>query len=344
MARAEEDILTDLIKIEERIDSVITFALIRFVHEIGRTVLSEVDLALVSGVLLVLLSVLPAFAHLDHIIKLCRQIVVMLFSQCAINLVTQNQLVINLNSTRFDILMQAFTVTTCTLVLMSLLSYSFKDVDAVRRSMTLLLYIYADATEFIVKTLNLGGMLAAILSVFVYMIFQTFRARLQRDFTLTYIMRAFNMVCINLILQSIIDVDASYVGAEFQSAVLIIVLFFIDAMSLVMPALNEARDYAVWKSSQKLFFVVQSLNIDTEVLLFVCFFVLCTKPLWHSMLTSVYELALLVVINVLLELASDYIQRAHSVDKAILLFIYVVVIHEASGLVFSKRSQHKQKK
>ena len=62
------------------------------------------------------------------------------------------------------------------------------------------------------------------------------------------------------------------------------------------------------------------------------------------MLTSVYELALLVVINVLLELASDYIERAHSVDKAILLFIYVVVIHEASGLVFSKRSQHKQKK
>ena len=274
MPLAKEDILTDIIKIEERIDSVITFALIRFVHEIGRTVLSEIDLALASGVLLVSLSISPAFSHLDHIVRLCRQIVVMLFSQCAINLVTQNQLVINLNSTRFDILMQAFTVTTCMLVLMSLLSYSFKDVDAVRRSMTLLLYIYADATEFIVKTLNLGGMLAAILSIFMYMIFQTFRERLQQDFTLTYIMRAFNMVCINLILQSIIDVDASYIGVEFQSAVLIIVLFFIDAMSVVMPALNEARDYAVWKSSQKLFFVVQSLNIDTELLLFVCFFVL----------------------------------------------------------------------
>lgn len=344
MSTMSNDIMTDLLKIEERIDSVITFALIRFVHEIGRSVLSEVDLALASGILLVVLGVLPRVAHVQQIVKLCRQIVVMVFSQSAINIVTQNQLVINLNLPRFDILMQAFTVTTCMLVLMSLLAYSFRDVDAVRRSMTLLLYIYADATEFIVNTLDLGGMLASTLAIFVYLVFRGYKSQLAGNFTLLYIMRAFNMVCINLILQSIVDVDANYVGVQFQSAVLIIVLFFIDALSVVMPALNEARDYAVWKSSQKLFYVVQTLQVDTEVLLFACFFVICSKPLWHTMLTSVYELALLVVINVLLELASNYIDRAHSVDKAILLFIYVIVIHEASGLVFSERKRGKVSK
>lgn len=330
------DIFSDMQEIEGRIDGVITFALIRFVHTMARLVLSEQELVLLSGVAIIVLYLTPR-SHLDHVVLLTQKICVMVFSQSAINAVTQNQLVLHTDTQHYRILLQLFTITTCMLVLMSLLAYAFKTVDAVRRSMTLLLYIYADATELIVRTLRLGGFLAALLAIFVYLVFHTYGQRWKDNFTLLYIFRAFNMVCINLVLQSLVDVDSQFIGTEYQAAVLITVLFLVDAFSAVMPSLAETRDYAVWKSSQKLFLLVQAVNISTEVLLFACLVVLSTRPVWRSLLTSVYELALLVVINVLLDIASKYIERAYTIDKAILLFIYILIIHEVSGLVFQQK-------
>ena len=332
--RLRVDILTDIVQIEERLDSVITFALIRFVHQIGRGILSEEELALGTGAGLVLLSTLPATSHMQYMFTLSRKIFVMVFSQCAINLVAPRQP--TGDNVQATAMLQAFTITTCMLLLMSLLAYAFRDIDAVRRSMTLLLYIYADSTEYIVKTLDLGGLLAALVAVLVYVVFQIYAAKLRANFTLLYILRAFNMVCINLVLQSLVDVEKTYVSVDFQGAILIIVLLLIDSFSAVLPALAESRDYAIWKGSQALYILLTGLAIESDVMLFVCFAILCSKPMWKSMLTSVYELTLLVIINVILDIASAYITRAHTFDKAVLLFIYVVFIHEASGLVFAE--------
>ena len=334
------DIVDDLLRIEQRIDSVITFALIGFVHRIARTVLQEDELALVVGNALVLLHFLPAKTQLSSIVNMIKKITVMVFSQAVINVVSQNDALLQLHSPHYSILLRAFTITTCLLVLMSLLSYAFRTVDAVQRSMTLLLYIYADATEFIIAQLKLGGLLGALLGIVVYLMSRVYAQKNKLSFALLYIFRALNMVCINIVLQAIVDVNAIYIGMEFQAGVLVLVLFIIDALSVVMPGLAESRDYAVWKSSQKLFLLVNAIDVSTDTLLFACLVVLSTKPQWHSLLTSVYELALLVIINVILQLASDYIDQAYSVDKAVLLFIYIIIIHESSGLVFSTR-KHK---
>jgi len=333
------DIVDDLMRIEQRIDSVITFALIGFVHRIARTVLQEDELALVAGNALVLLHFLPTKTQSSSVIQMTQKITVMVFSQAVINVVSQNDALLQLHSPHYSILLRAFTITTCLLVLMSLLSYAFRTVDAVQRSMTLLLYIYADATEFIIAQLRLGGLLGALLGIFVYLTSRVYAQRNELSFAILYIFRALNMVCINIVLQAIVDVNATYIGMEYQAGVLVLVLFIIDALSVVMPALRESRDYAVWKSSQKLFLLVNAVDVSTDTLLFACLVVLSTKPLWHSLLTSVYELALLVIINVILQLASDYIDQAYSIDKAVLLFIYIIIIHESSGLVFSTRTQ-----
>ena len=332
-----EDLVDDLLRIEQRIDSVITFALIRFVHSIGRTVFEEEELALLAGTTLVLLHFVSTKTHLASIVDMMKKILVMVFSQSVINVVSQNDALLQLHNPHYSILLRAFTITTCLLVLMSLLCYAFRTVDAVQRSMTLLLYIYADATEFIIKQLKLGGLLGALLAILIYLTSYVYRHRSKVSFSVLYILRALNMVCINIVLQAIVDVDATYVGTEYQAAVLVIVLFLLDALSVVMPPLAESRDYAVWKSSQKIFILVDALDVGTDTMLFACLIVLGTKPLWHSLLTSVYELALLVIINVILELASDYIDRAYNIDKALLLFIYIIIIHEGSGLVFSTR-------
>jgi hypothetical protein len=63
---------------------------------------------------------------------------------------------------------------------------------------------------------------------------------------------------------------------------------------------------------------------------------LYSRPLWKGLLSAVFELALLVVVNVVLvlDLANTYIAAAYTVDKAVLLFTYVVLLHQTSGLVF----------
>ena len=145
------------------------------------------------------------------------------------------------------------------------------------------------------------------------------------------------MVCINITLRSFIQLDTHYIGIEKQSFVLVLVLFLVDGFSIIVPKLAEARDYAIWKGSQKLFVVIKILDPKPDIILFVCIALLYSKPLWHNLLTAVYELSLLVVLNVVLDLASDYIENAYSVDKAILLFTYVIMIQTLSGLVFLRK-------
>ena len=54
--------------------------------------------------------------------------------QSVINVVSQNDALLQLHNPHYSILLRAFTITTCLLVLMSLLCYAFRTVDAVQRS------------------------------------------------------------------------------------------------------------------------------------------------------------------------------------------------------------------
>jgi hypothetical protein len=237
----------------------------------------------------------------------------------------------------FGVLLEGFVATTCLLVLVSLASYAFSSVDAVSRSTSLLLFIYADATEYVISILRLDTVSALSISILVYTVFLVYTSASEINFTLTYLLRGLNMVCINITLRSFIQLDTHYIGIEKQSFVLVLVLFLVDGFSIIVPKLAEARDYAIWKGSQKLFVVIKILDPKPDIILFVCIALLYSKPLWHNLLTAVYELSLLVVLNVVLDLASDYIENAYSVDKAILLFTYVIMIQTLSGLVFLRK-------
>jgi len=328
------NIFEDIAQIESRIDSVITFALIKFVHSILKSIFNEGEIVLLSTVALTILNS-KIFSKYNQISILFRKIVVMVLSQSIINMTTQSDQLLRLDNERYNIMLMAFTVATCLLLLVSLITFSFKTSDAVQRSMTLLLYIYADTTEYIVQALNLGGLLVSTLSIFLLVIMYEYSEQLKRQFTLAYILRAFTMVAINMVLQAVIDIDGNATALQYQCFVLITVLFLLDSFTVLLPVLAESRDYAIWKGSQKLFLVVKLLEVKPEIMIFGCLVILYSKPLWRSMLTSVFELALLVVINVILDIAGEYIDDAYTVDKAILLFIYVLIIHESSGLVFS---------
>ena len=152
-----------------------------------------------------------------------------------------------------------------------------------------------------------------------------------------YVISALNMVCINVMLQSLIDVDQSYSNLVRQSFLLLIALFFLDGATEITPRLEEARNYAIWKSSQKLFIMFQKIDISLDIMIFISLALLYSRPIWKNLLHAVFELAMLVVVNVILDMANKYIAAAYTVDKAVLLFTYVVLLHKFTGMVFMQK-------
>lgn len=337
-------LLDDYMSIEQRLDSVITFALIGFVHDILADALSQLEIVMVTGIVLLTLrglcnvQKLSAYSAVRQIVELLEKLAVMVLSQALIGLVTQDSRILRMRESDLMQLFIAFIVTTNLLIVVSLLAQAFSGVDAVARSMTLLLYIYADATEIIVQRIELGRVSAALLCSLIWLVFLALDVRRAYNtmFAVQYVLSATNMVCINVVLQSLVDVEGSKDAAARDSFLLLVVLFFLDGLAQIDQRLGEARNYAIWKGSQKLFLVFSALDVSLDAMLLLCLGLLYSRPLWQGLLSAVFELALLVVVNVVLDLANTYIAAAYTVDKAVLLFTYVVLLHQATGLVFMK--------
>ena len=336
--------MDDYMSIEQRLDSVITFALIGFVSDILAESLSKLEIALVTTIILLTLrgvcntQKLYQYSAVRQIVELLEKLSVMVLSQALISMVTEDSRILRMRESSLAQLFVAFIVTTNLLVLVSLFAYAFSSVDAVSRSMTLLLYIYADATEIIVQRIELGRVSAALLCLLIWLVFLALdvRSTYKQLFAVQYVLSATNMVCINVVLQSLVDVDASRDAAARDSFLLLVVLFFLDGLAQLDERLGEARNYAIWKGSQKLFLVFRAFDVQLDAMLLLSLSLLYSRPLWKGLLSSVFELALLVVVNVVLDLANTYIAAAYTVDKAVLLFTYVVLLHQATGLVFMK--------
>lgn len=341
---SDNSILDDLFSIESRLDSVITYALIRFVHGILRSGFSEFEIAAISSIVLlsmrgvVNVNLLKDSASTE-IFKLLDKLSVMVFSQAMINLVTNDSRILQMQETDLSMLFLAFVVTTNLLIFVALLAYAFQKNDAVKRSMTLLLYIYADSVEIIINRIKLGALSAGLLSLLFYLLLLQLKMQSSniQGFIHQYVVSALNMVCINVMLQSLIDVDQSYSNLVRQSFLLLIALFFLDGATEITPRLEEARNYAIWKSSQKLFLVFQKVNVSFDIMIFASLALLYSRPIWKNLLHAVFELAMLVVVNVILDMANQYIATAYTVDKAVLLFTYVVLLHKFTGMVFLQK-------
>jgi len=113
------------------------------------------------------------------------------------------------------------------------------------------------------------------------------------------------------------------------------VLFLLDVVCKLSSLFAETRNHTIWKVSQDLFVLYRELRIDLIVTVVGCVAVFATKRVWAANTRIIFQLALLVVLNVVLNSALVYLQTAGSTDKSMLLFTYIIVIHHATGLIFS---------
>ena len=102
-------------------------------------------------------------------------------------------------------------------------------------------------------------------------------------------------------------------------------------MSHVSSIFEETRDYAMWKVSQQLFKMYLVWDIDIVLSMAGSIVVLATRDLWSDNTALVFQLVVLVFVSVVLETASKFLQASALVDKSVMLFVYVIVIHRLSS-------------
>ena len=336
----------DFVNIASRLDSTINFTLIRFLYKVLQLKLNNNEIILVTATMLIFINtclVGNIFLHIKVILALVVSLSSGLLAQALINVATSNEVLLSMQVTNTSRLVEQFTVTTIMLLFAATIPQKFQDKEYVARAITILLYMYTDATQNIIDQLNFGWS-PPFLCILISMLLQRHAEYLQRHFTLQYIVKALNMISINVLLTSVSTIDTNATDLHTSTALLILLLFAIDAVMHFSAHFHESRNYAIWKGAQQLFLVYAEFEIATVIsfVLAVMFILMHTTSIklveyLHLRNNTILEIFLLLVVNVIIDELQREVLSVFNFEHAFVLILYVVSIHTFS-LIF-KRSK-----
>lgn len=349
----------DFMQIASRLDSTINFTLIRFLYKTLSLLASNHEIVLVNATLLLLVQTQftkRLFFNISVITAIVRSLSSGLIAQALINSATNNDVLISMQLSSAGRVLEQLVVSTAMLLLASIIPQQMQAKEFVARSISILLYMYTDATQNIIQQLELG-VSPAFLAVLLSIVLQQNSAYFLQHKTLQFIVKALNMVVINILITSVTVIDTTTSDLHTSTALLIITLFAIDAVFRItvsskthMSNLQEGRDYAIWKGGQQLFLVYQELRMDTWVTFVIALLciMLHTNSVWlvrllHLQNNTLLEIFLLVVVNVIINQLQTYITQVFSIEQAFVLMMYIITIHTIS-LYFQQRRQESTSK
>ena len=325
-------------EISARLDSTINFTLIRFVHQYFSTFLNEYEIIFSCFIAIVLLDVIlklfpdKTFVVIHEVVSAIGSAVL---SQSIVNIATRKGELIATDNTTNMFFIEKFVVATSILILVTVLPPKFLQISYVSRCITLLLYMYTDAMQHILSNMAFGYSVVYV-CVLSYVMLHTYHDWLVQHKTMQYLTKAFSMLTVNVLIVSITATDIGSVSnysMKIQAILLTLALFIIDALAQIVPSFVDSRNYAIWKSAQKMYVLYMTIGIDLNVTIALAVIVLSTKSIWNRGSSTLFELILLVVINVALDSITDYFSSTNSPDKSVMLFMYVQIIHYVRKIV-----------
>lgn len=217
--------------------------------------------------------------------------------------------------------------TTCILIFVSIIPQYFAQLNYIERSVTLILYMYADIAENLINISSLRSILF-VLSLLIYFVLQTpnnifFSPSKSSNFV--YWIRALNMVCVDIILNFHKILFDRKNSLFIDGSLIYLVLILLDAASKCCCYFQESRDYAVWKTAKLLFILIQAQVQETDLVLAVIAVFLILQFLLKNFGTN-SELFILITINFLLDILQNHVLSLTGEDKAIILFLYLIFI------------------
>ena len=259
-----------------------------------------------------------------------RKISLLVVAQALISVVGIDATVAYSDASPPQFVLQSMTVVTCILILSSVVPAAFRGSELVQRLVTLLLFVYADASESLFRIVE-DGVIPTLACLLLYVCMHHYSSEMKAHQSLKYITRALNMVSINFILRSLASLSRQSASLTVQTVLYIVVLFIVDTFSHMSSMFVESRDYAMYKVSQQLFRMYLAWEVDFVLSMAGSILVLATRDAWSDNTQLVFQLVVLVFVSVVLDAASGFLQASASIDKSVLLFVYVICIHRLSS-------------
>lgn len=339
---------SDFVDIATRLDSTINFTLVRFLYTVTREQLSNAEIVLAAVSLLLVVHTVGATAAAREHAYLAAEIAASLGSgllgQALINAATSNERIVHMQLGTPARLAEEFAVATCMLLLASVVPQRLQTKEYVARALTILLYMYTDATQNAIAQLNFAWSPPFVCAL-LFVGLQRFHAQLARRQTLQYLVKAFNMVSINILITSVSSVNPDAADLYTDTALLLLTLFLVNALTGFSDIFLEGRNFAIWKGAQQLFLVYREVGVDSRVTFALAVAVVllhssgqaAARLLWFNSSTLV-EIFLLVVVNAIIDELATATMGVHNMLQAFTLFLYIITIH-ATSLLFAGRAR-----
>lgn len=318
----------EMVTISNRIEGVITFTLIRYVFSVLNQKASIQTIVVYSMWLLQFIAEVTFLKVTDsallEILKIFKKLAILLVNQCIIAGSTPDTQI-----SRMDSCLINFVQLTAILSFAFIISHVLQIPQYTDRGLTLLLYMYTDASNSILKSLNLEFAAVSVgLGVYVtlHMVGNTKRlTKLQ-----VFFMRGLNMISINLILNALLT-NPAVSNIHTTTMLSLFFLYLLAALEKLWAPISESKDYALWRSAQNLFELYSKYEHDFLVSMFLILLFIGIKigsrKTVDMKYTIVLDLIALFLVNVLLEVVSDAIMSTQSSYQVLVMFVYVILIH-----------------
>ena len=325
---------SDILKVTNRVDSVVTFTLIRFLQQTLNQYFSNTEISFtafwvtVAATVLKLVVVFKKLRIIDSLFTTMQRLALLIANQAAIS--TQS-VVTPLFFT--DVILMIVKVTA--LLIVFFVASSLAKLPAYTdQSLTLLLYMYTDAIQGVINSLDLR-MSGAVLFVGVYCLMRCEWEDVDSESSLlAFFGRGIIMLSVNV---AMAEIGRQIVDEKSQSIALVFFIFTLDVMTDIYAGFSDARDFCIWRSAQTFYSIYSRQNITISASFSLGIVLFFAKDIsqaysfvkfsttWSSVLT-------LVLVNMLLDVASPN-NTNHSPENIFTIFTYVIVMHQVSGFL-----------
>ena len=323
--------LHELQAVGGRLESVVTFTVVQFTYNLAVLYMARTDILMLCVASLIGMHVHEVLRQhsktLQTIYSTGRQLTILVGSQVGVDLILDTQKLNGLATLPAETVVRSLSTLLVLLVVVSVVPVSGPAAVYCSRSCSLILYIFADATENVLARAGIPDVLSFVCAAF-YVAMHRFESNIAHKGSLVFLLQGVNMVCVNVVLSSVAANRDPYT----KIALLLLTLMLMFTISRINSVFEDTRGYAMWKTAQRIFLIYKSYNIDFTLSTAFAFILVVSRSLWPKQLHMIFELAVLVAVNIILDIFAVQVLNVHSSDRAALLFIYVITVK--TGVTF----------
>lgn len=320
---------SEMINISHRIEGVITFTLIRYVFSVLN---SKTDINSIVVYSIWLLNLIFGLSYLkisdaaiNEILQIFKKLSILLINQCIIIGASRQDVADADASTCLIVFVQLITILSFAFILSQVLHMP----EYTNRGLTLLLYMFTDASNDILKSLNLE-FAAVSVCLGVYVTYHIIDRVTELSELTNFFLRGLNMISINLILNTLLT-NSNITNIHTTTILSLFFLYILTAVEKIWAPIAESKDYALWRSAQNIYELYSKYEKDFLVSMFLVLLFLMFRALFSKLqqerFATMLNLIALFLVNVLLGLVSDVILATQSTYQVIVMLIYVILIH-----------------